>query len=387
MLYGEGRKSFIRLQEEIMKSSYDSTLFAWSQCPPTRKAEDFIKGEATSSASESERLCGLLAENPTLFSHSKDIVPLEDNFQSGDDVKSGSGRIVIRLPRFRKGSQFFAALPCIAGSSYLAFPLDTWHSEFVARRPEIFLVHADDLYTPSLSMRRFQVKPPTQEPIHAQPPPPNVSYIAMIEFRDLISHRHPFVKDCRCVGDVHCSPHAIYDKSASKLTFTRGNTGLHCACLLQIRIEWGSKLKEAAVLIGGDPTRDGKLWVAIVPILPETDTDKAFHRIWTRDPALASHCTTRSMLIDKVASGSNESAFARAGGTQVKEWSMGACEPVWITHRSLFTTPVGAYVDMAIDDMWYTGFIFASAKIELLHVYPAEKAFEITISLEYRRNK
>ena len=30
LLYGEGEKSFIRLQEEIMKSSDDQSLFAWT---------------------------------------------------------------------------------------------------------------------------------------------------------------------------------------------------------------------------------------------------------------------------------------------------------------------------------------------------------------------
>lgn len=368
MLYGEGTKSFIRLQEEIMKSSYDLTLFAWSQCPPTRKAEDFVEGEATSPASESERLCGLLAENPTLFSHSKDIMPLEDNFQSGDAVNSGSGRIVIKLPEIRKGSQLFAALPCIAGSSYLAFPLDTWHANFVARRPEMFLVHADDLYTPSLSTKRFQIKPPTQEPIYAQPPPPNVSYIAMIACNDFKFYD---------VRDFYCSPHATYDKSAGKLTLTRGHMGLHWACLLPLKPERTGK--KAALLIGGDPTGDGKLWVAVVPLLPETNTDKAFHGIWRRDPALASHCTTRSMLIDKVASGSNESAFAKAGGTRVINWYVGR---YGIGEQRDVISSRGA-VDKEVHSK---RLVFVSAKIDLLHVHLAEKAFEITITLEERGN-
>jgi hypothetical protein len=29
MLYGEGRRAFIRLQEEIIKQTEDSTIFAW----------------------------------------------------------------------------------------------------------------------------------------------------------------------------------------------------------------------------------------------------------------------------------------------------------------------------------------------------------------------
>jgi len=31
LLYGEGNRAFIRLQEEIMKHSHDQTLFAWTE--------------------------------------------------------------------------------------------------------------------------------------------------------------------------------------------------------------------------------------------------------------------------------------------------------------------------------------------------------------------
>jgi hypothetical protein len=32
LVYGEGNKAFIRLQEEIMKDSEDQSLFAWALC-------------------------------------------------------------------------------------------------------------------------------------------------------------------------------------------------------------------------------------------------------------------------------------------------------------------------------------------------------------------
>lgn len=154
LLYGEGKKSFIRLQEEIMKSSYDHTLFAWSQSPPTWTAENFVEIEALTSTSEGQSLCGLLAESPKLFLHGNDIMPLEDNFQSGNDVISGSGRILIQLPAFQKCAQWFAALPCIVGSNYLAIPFEHWHADFVARRSEVVLVQADDLYDSSGELRK-----------------------------------------------------------------------------------------------------------------------------------------------------------------------------------------------------------------------------------------
>lgn len=53
LLYGEGQKSFVRLQEEIMKSTEDQTLFAW-------KDPDLAPEFST----------GLLARNPGCFADS-----------------------------------------------------------------------------------------------------------------------------------------------------------------------------------------------------------------------------------------------------------------------------------------------------------------------------
>lgn len=58
MLYGEGNKAFQRLQEEIIKSSDDNSIFAW-RYPDTGTAES--------------AMCGLLAEGPRYFSGSHTI--------------------------------------------------------------------------------------------------------------------------------------------------------------------------------------------------------------------------------------------------------------------------------------------------------------------------
>lgn len=50
MLYGEGEKAFLRLQEEIVKVNEDHSIFAWEN-----------------NAAEPEQLCGLLAPHPRCF--------------------------------------------------------------------------------------------------------------------------------------------------------------------------------------------------------------------------------------------------------------------------------------------------------------------------------
>ncbi|KAH7393895.1 heterokaryon incompatibility protein-domain-containing protein, partial [Phaeosphaeria sp. MPI-PUGE-AT-0046c] len=61
LLYGEGANAFIRLQEEIIKTSEDESLFAWTPKP--------------SLISNSQVNDGILASHPKAFSESSEIVP------------------------------------------------------------------------------------------------------------------------------------------------------------------------------------------------------------------------------------------------------------------------------------------------------------------------
>jgi hypothetical protein len=71
LLYGEGEKGFIRLQEEIMKNSDDHTLFAWKELKVPAERE----------------YCGLLAPSPAYFFSSHNIVPIRE--KSIQHYKSG----------------------------------------------------------------------------------------------------------------------------------------------------------------------------------------------------------------------------------------------------------------------------------------------------------
>ncbi|KIO03139.1 hypothetical protein M404DRAFT_635279 [Pisolithus tinctorius Marx 270] len=59
MLYGEGKKAFLRLQEEVIRKSNDQTIFAWN---PTE---------------ETLQTCGVLADDPSLFRGCHDIIQME----------------------------------------------------------------------------------------------------------------------------------------------------------------------------------------------------------------------------------------------------------------------------------------------------------------------
>lgn len=82
LLYGEGPiKAFRRLQEAIMKSTHDQSLFAWGHFvdnfaihPPETLSSSFTPWEA------SEPQYGLFASSPSDFRESGDIVPVDHGY-------------------------------------------------------------------------------------------------------------------------------------------------------------------------------------------------------------------------------------------------------------------------------------------------------------------
>lgn len=64
LLYGEGNRAFIRLQEEIMRQSDDHSLFAWLHT-----------GQAEQTHNYDGLKCGLLADSPDYFWEAGAIIP------------------------------------------------------------------------------------------------------------------------------------------------------------------------------------------------------------------------------------------------------------------------------------------------------------------------
>ena len=99
MMYGEGEKAFIRLQEEIMRYSDDQSLFAW-----------------TSPAAVKGSYHGLLATSPADFAASGHIVPYR-RWLAGTPFSMSNRGLGIDLPLFPSDSMehtHFATLDCPA---------------------------------------------------------------------------------------------------------------------------------------------------------------------------------------------------------------------------------------------------------------------------------
>src|SRR5215469_8052056 len=83
LLYGEGTKAFIRLQEEIIKETNDQSIFAWELGMKS------LEGEIT----------GVLAPSPSKFLNSRNI---EAHTASGEPPRVTSKGVRIELPIVEK---------------------------------------------------------------------------------------------------------------------------------------------------------------------------------------------------------------------------------------------------------------------------------------------
>ncbi|KAL9621496.1 MAG: hypothetical protein Q9160_004026 [Pyrenula sp. 1 TL-2023] len=93
LLYGEGEKAFIRLQEEIMRNVHDHTLFAW-----------FL------STSGYRSRVGLLARSLREFRWSRNVILLPN--QEAEPYELTSRGVRMKLPWYTDGDWSYAALDC-----------------------------------------------------------------------------------------------------------------------------------------------------------------------------------------------------------------------------------------------------------------------------------
>ncbi|RDW56821.1 hypothetical protein BP5796_12888 [Coleophoma crateriformis] len=134
LLYGEGLRSFARLQEEIIKTSTDQTIFAWRI--------------GWLSATEDSLNRGLLASSPADFQDSGRIVRGSDQSVDEGTYSITNTGLLVDLPLIREEENFVGVLNChdihhsntrlgilLKNSMFLAKPTSTMgQSDGIARR-------------------------------------------------------------------------------------------------------------------------------------------------------------------------------------------------------------------------------------------------------------
>lgn len=310
LLYGEGSRSFIRLQEEIMKSGHDYTLFAWGRGPicdsHTRSPSN---DSQTSALAPDSEFTGLLASSPALFANYAEIVPLEDVFEGPEETIVAAGGMVIRLPTFEKEGKTFAALPCLHNGKYVAFPLHWWHETYVARETILLTAETNNLYTKNgkLRLRKLFIKAPTSGPARAPAPSPNVTHSAVIEMKAELQ-----------TLDFYFSSLTGFNRSTHHVELPSDHAGVHVACVIRPAAPKMSKYWDTAILLGGKASVGDSLWIATVPILSENETEDSFYNLLSVSPNLIRYCATKNLLLAELASGTDSTLFAQSGQKLVK---------------------------------------------------------------------
>ena len=156
LLYGEGEKAFIRLQEEIIKHSDDQSLFAWAD-----------------STAAADHQCGLLASSPTQFATSGSFVPYSEWGPSAPFSISNKGlRIELPLSHYEE-DLYLAALDCPVPPEYEKFlgiylkRVFTGNHQYVRVKPHALCSIGSRGNIQTVYVRNFVVKLQHIYPVHA----------------------------------------------------------------------------------------------------------------------------------------------------------------------------------------------------------------------------
>jgi hypothetical protein len=336
LLYGEGKKAFVRLQEEIMKTSDDQSLFAWGMPAEVKTMQQFLD---TNKVSNFAHLRGIFADSPSEFTHCDRIHVLEDVQSTVPPIVSNKGvRIELQLKQLKNTNVQLAVIYCTLHGKYkhyLGFPVLRWGERWVARCGELVTVPVVDLVS-SQSDKPFRqptillVKAPM-----AIPKDPAIS-------NDLsLVHVLNEYKNHYVLEDVDCSSHTSYSRLNKVLTLSEDKDTLHAVfyfisakhgryelfpdSLPNPEGNWKKPLSEAlvaetrnansfgltikashyesrykavyppfALLVGG-PIRSP--WIEAVTVLEDEDTETDFKALHMADARLVRSCTTRRHLL------------------------------------------------------------------------------------------
>lgn len=97
LLYGEGDQAFMRLQEEILKSSSDHSILAWSRSPITIQDRSSIEDASEVPIQRRKGLESIFATSPQCFARSADLRPFEQRALSEHSMTNLGLRIELPL--------------------------------------------------------------------------------------------------------------------------------------------------------------------------------------------------------------------------------------------------------------------------------------------------
>jgi hypothetical protein len=224
LLYGEGKRAFIRLQEALMKMTDDQSLFAWGLPNNMQTMQDFA---STFSPSDTTQMHGIFADSPADFTCSDQICVSEDPQSTLPPIVSNNGvRIELQVTQPPGSPVQFAIVYCSMKEKYryyLGFPVRPWGGRWVARCGELVLVAVADLVTidSNVPYRKPSVLL-VKAPVSLPPGPKASKVLELVQ----IANNH---EDHYVLKDVQCAPHASYSWCDQTLTLAKDQNRLHAA--------------------------------------------------------------------------------------------------------------------------------------------------------------
>jgi hypothetical protein len=330
LLYGEGEKAFHRLQEEIMRTSDDHSLFAWGLPAQVKTMQEYLDASPTAST---VHMRGLFADSPSDFTFSDCIHVLQDLQSTVPPMVFNNGvRIELQVKRHDHAVTQFAVIYCTMRGRYkhyLAFPIVGWGDKWVARCGELVTIAVSDLVAAKgdYPYRRPEVLM-IRAPVHL-PRRQNRTNIL-----DLVYVANEY-RDYYVLENVQCSAHASYSSTAQTLAISEETDTLHavfyftpkqpeiksyppqapmtqCMCgahltttiveknqfIIRSRAkayhdEFSAMYPPFAVLIGGIGTNS---WAEVVVLLSDDDPDADFHRLQRKGGGMIRSCITKQHL-------------------------------------------------------------------------------------------
>jgi hypothetical protein len=322
LLYGEGKRSFIRLQEEILKVSDDYSIFGWGHLRGSCARADIL---ASQELGRTPRLHGLLTDRAANFTLRNDIKLLEQWTTQVNPVIMRGG-VELELPALEICSYMFvAAMPlALEGiSDYLCIPLIEWRKGRFARWSQLVVVPKSTCSFNTTSAtwlpRRFDIVPPVLNITQAQLEIKCFNVSGIPSLSALLGYQ---------LEDVYCSPNARYLVENGEITLLKPKRGpqavlffkrysaQYMEAFLKQKPDLRSRAKNAYNIYTPDIRNSTRPSFAVVletdatgctaalkffHILNTDTADEDFHLLLKRKARLVQHCMTKNQMISLLA--------------------------------------------------------------------------------------
>ncbi|KAI2634646.1 heterokaryon incompatibility protein-domain-containing protein [Xylaria nigripes] len=293
-IYGEGKKAFLRLQQEIMVVSDDQSLFAWGAPEVFQDMKDFVMPQ-------SPRMRGLFADSPADFLTSHEILKVPNRKNEPPLVRYYNGAIRIEYPACTRAAHEFILIGCTTRSTaraYLGIPLKNWRDSFHARCGPLVLIPRK--YWKEARIKELVVKEPQFVSSH-----PEAFQIVRVPNKTRPREQDQFMLD-----EVYCFSHSRYSESEHLIAFSPEHQGPQAAIYFtpseaidlkrESAIDDTCALHGFAIVLGYSDYP----WTIFVPILHDTymdadvDMDADSHLIIREPGEMAPYSMTKNQLKD-----------------------------------------------------------------------------------------